>query len=234
MEAEHGQRPVRVVIADDHEFIRVGLKSIISSEPGMEVVGEAGSGEEALRLFRETNPDVVLMDIEMPGLDGIEATRRIKQEKPSTVVMIVTAYDRPDYLLEAIRAGASGYLLKEHAFTRIRSALQRVIRGEAPLDQELAMRLLKHLSEDPVAGSGDSSKERERLLGELTDREREILGRIAAGQSNQQMADELHLSVGTIKTHVHRIISKLGVSDRTQAAVLAIRLGLIPLGRDEG
>ncbi len=219
------------MLADDLELIRVGIRSILSAQPGVEVVGEASTGEEAVEVCRRLRPDLVLMDIEMPGMDGISATREIKRELPSTVVLMLTVHDEPEYLLDAVRAGAAGYLLKENAFQRVPGAVRRIINGESPLDQELAMQLLQRISEDqkPSAPQDDASarKSREKVLGDLTGREREILSLIVAGRSNQQIAEELYLSVGTVKTHVHRIISKLGVSDRTQAAVLAIRLGLV-------
>jgi two-component system, NarL family, response regulator LiaR len=225
-------RTVRIAIADDEGLVRVGLRSILAQEPTFEVVGEASTGTEALRLCRVLKPDVVLMDVQMPEMDGLAATREIKKELPATSVLVLTAHDNGEYLLEAIGAGAAGYLLKETALQRVAGAVRRVINGESPLDQELAMRLLGQLSTEVVPRDTKDGVRTERLrqevLEDLTDRELETLNLLALGMSNQQISESLYLSVGTVKTHVHRIISKLGVSDRTQAALLAIRLGLTP------
>jgi DNA-binding NarL/FixJ family response regulator len=225
-------RTVRIVIADDEGLVRVGLKSILTQEPTFEVVGEASTGTEALRLCRVLKPNVVLMDVQMPEMDGLAATREIKKELPATSVLVLTAHDNAEYLLEAIGAGAAGYLLKEAALQRVVGAVRRVINGESPLDQELAMRLLGRLSTEVMPldtkEAARTEKRRQEVLEVLTDRELEILNFLALGMSNQQISESLFLSVGTVKTHVHRIISKLGVSDRTQAALFSIRLGLNP------
>jgi DNA-binding NarL/FixJ family response regulator len=223
---------VRILIADDEGLVRVGLRSILAQEPTFEVVGEASTGTEALRLCRVLKPNVVLMDVQMPEMDGLAATREIKKELPATSVLVLTAHDNSEYLLEAIGAGAAGYLLKETALQRVSGAVRRVINGESPLDQELAMRLLGRLSTEVVPRdtmeAARTEKRRQEVLEVLTDRELETLNLLALGMSNQQISERLYLSVGTVKTHVHRIISKLGVSDRTQAALFAIRIGLAP------
>jgi DNA-binding NarL/FixJ family response regulator len=210
----------RVLIVDDQEFMRAGLRTVLARRGEVEVVGEAGDGEEGVRLCRELAPDLVLMDIEMPGLDGIGATRKIKAEMPSTIILVLTAHTGSEFLLEAVAAGAAGYLLKENAMLGVEDAVAAVLAGESILDSGLSMQLLRRMSEDR------SSPPEAEALTSLTDRELEILGLISRGQSNADIASTLYLSVGTVKTHVHRIISKLGVSDRTQAAVLAIKAGV--------
>jgi DNA-binding NarL/FixJ family response regulator len=232
MSKTQNPKTVRIVIAEDEGLVRVGLRSILAQEPTFEVVGEASTGTEALRLCRVLKPNVVLMDVQMPEMDGLAATREIKKELPATSVLVLTAHDNAEYLLEAIGAGAAGYLLKEAALQRVVGAVRRVINGESPLDQELAMRLLGRLSTEVMPldtkEAARTEKRRQEVLEVLTDRELEILNFLALGMSNQQISESLFLSVGTVKTHVHRIISKLGVSDRTQAALFSIRLGLNP------
>lgn len=231
----------KLVLVDDQQLIRLGIGSVLSQQPGMEVVGEAATGEEAVEICRQQRPDVVLMDIEMPEMDGLAATREIKRELPGTSVVVLTSHEDPDYLLEAIASGAAGYLLKDHAIERVVGTVRSVAGGESPFDQSLAKRLLERVASEPApsdppptapdvssdaAVAGPEERTRRQLLEALTPREREILALIAEGHTNQQIADDLYVGMGTVKTHVHRIIAKLGVSDRTQAAVLAIRLGL--------
>src|SRR3712207_2952240 len=222
---------IRIVLADDEELIRFGLVGVLSREEDLEVVGEASTGSEALRLCRSLRPNLVLMDVEMPEMDGLSATRQLKEELPSISVLVLTAHDNPDYLLEAVRAGAAGFILKESALQQVATAVRTVMNGEPLLDQELAVRLLRHLSPQvEAAGSREAEVDEElrsKMLEALTDRELEILDLLSIGMSNQQIAQRLFLSLSTVKTHVHRIISKLEVSDRTQAAVRAIRLGLV-------
>ncbi len=230
MSQPQGPKTARVVLADDQNLIRVALRTILAQEPDIEIVGEASTGAETVRLCRLLKPDVVLMDIQMPEMDGLTATREIKAELPLTSVLVLTGHDNADYLLEAVRAGAAGFLLKETASQRVAGAIRRVINDESPLDQELAMRLLGRLSTRAVSAPTEEVRRNEKLRQEvleaLTDRELETLNLLALGMSNQQISERLYLSVGTVKTHVHRIITKLGVSDRTQTAVLAVRLGL--------
>ena len=221
----------RIVLADDEELIRFGLMGILSREEDMEVVGEASTGDEALRLCRTLRPDLVLMDVEMPEMDGLSATRKLKEKLPTISVLVLTAHDNPDYLLEAVQAGAAGFILKESALQQVAGAVRTVMNGEPTIDQALTVRLLKHLSPRiEAAGSRESEVDEElrnKMLEALTDRELEILDLISNGMSNQQIAQELFLSLSTVKTYVHRIISKLEVSDRTQAAVRAIKLRLV-------
>ena len=231
----------RVLIADDHPLAREGLRSMLASEPDLEVVGEAEDGADALKLCRELCPGLLLMDVRMPGMDGLEATRKIKERFPKTAVLIVTSHESDEYLLEAVRAGAAGYVLKEATKGQLLGAVRRVLGGESPLDQELAMRLLRRLGERPPPGREaprtstsplSRSPEKERPapspLEALTPREVEVLRLVSGGRSNAQIAGELLISTSTAKNHVQRILAKLGASDRTQAAVMAVELGLTP------
>jgi DNA-binding NarL/FixJ family response regulator len=217
----------RLVLADDHHLLRRGFRSLLGGEPGLEVVGEASTGHEAIEICRRLEPDLVLMDVRMPEMDGIMATRQIKREQPAVSVLMVTMHENPDYLLEALDAGAAGYVLKDAPADRLINAVRRTLDGESPLNQELATRLLRQLAgekqHDQFPGP---SHRREPLEDALTPRETEVLGLLTTGQTNQQIARTLTISKGTAKVHVERIIHKLGVSDRTQAAVRAIELGV--------
>jgi DNA-binding NarL/FixJ family response regulator len=223
--------PARVIVADDHVLIREGFRTILSKEADVEVVDEAKTGREALNLCRNLRPDLVLMDVRMPEMDGLAATRAIKAERPSTSVLILTTYENPDYLFEAIRSGAVGYVLKDATKGEILGAVRGVLSGEAPLDQNLSLQLLQRLilehRQEPRPPLRDE-KEQEKIRESLTARELEILELLIQGQSNQEIARHLTVSLSTVKTHIQHIIAKLEVSDRTQAAVRAIRLGLFP------
>jgi DNA-binding NarL/FixJ family response regulator len=234
-------RAARVLIVDDHDLVRDGYQRMLDREPDLEVVGEATNGREAVDLCKELGPDLVLMDVRMPEMDGIEATRRIKGELPTTSVLVVTTYDNPDYLFEAVEAGAAGYVLKDAPKSQLLSALRRTLNGESPLNQELAMQLISRFSrkERELREPAPSpSVPQQRVTGAptlegLTPRELEVLGLLVQGLSNPQIAQELVISRATAKTHVERIIGKLGVSDRTQAALRAIELGLVALETGE-
>ncbi len=216
--------PARLLIADDHELSRTGLRGMLASEEGLEVVGEATTGREAVVLCRRLRPHLVLMDLRMPELDGLAATRTIKQESPATSVIIVTMHENPEYLFEALKAGAAGYLLKDSTRAEVVGAVWRVLGGEALLDAELATRLLQRLARDA---------QRARPPGiPLTPRESEVLQLLTQGRTNRQIAEELVITAGTAKLYVERILGKLGVSDRTQAAVRAVELGLASLAPD--
>jgi DNA-binding NarL/FixJ family response regulator len=224
--------PVRIVIADDHGLVRQGLRGMLAREEGFEMVGEAEDGREAIELCSRLRPDLVLMDVRMPRIDGLAATREIKQRHPETSVLLVTMHENPDYLLEAVKAGAAGYVLKGSPNSRIMSAIRRVLEGESPLNQELAMHVIHQLlsgtaQETQRSSDSQSHKRPEPLPHSLTKREREVLRLLAQGQTNQEIARSLVLSTLTVKTHVQRIIRKLGVSDRTHAAVRAAELGLL-------
>ncbi len=223
----------RVLIADDQQVIRHGLHHIVSLAPELEVIGEASNGREAVELCRTLRPDLVLMDINMPLMDGLAATRAIKREHPNIAVLMVTMYENPDYLLEALDAGAAGYVLKDAPAQRLINSIHRTLQGESPLNQELATVLLRRLAEERKQRvPAQPPKSRKALREDLTPREKEVLQLLASGKTNQQIAQTLVISKGTVKVHVERIIRKLGVSDRTQAVVQGISLGLVVLGRD--
>jgi NarL family two-component system response regulator LiaR len=233
MEAEDSRdgRMARVLIADDHRLVREGLKAVLATEPDLEVVGEAQDGHEAIEACRRLEPDLILMDVRMPRADGLEATKKIKEEMPRTSVVMVTMHENPDYLLEAVRAGAAGYILKDAGEERLIGALRRTLAGESPLDQGLVMRLLRALSGEDAGRRplpATEARERRGTLPEgITPREVEVLRLLAQGWTNPQVAQRLAISRGTVKMHVQNIIAKLGVSDRTQAAVRAIELGIL-------
>lgn len=223
--------PARLVITDDSDLVREGLRALLAREPDLEVVAEAANGEEAVRVCRALRPDLVLMDVRMPKMDGLAATREIKAEHPATAVLIVTTHESPDYLMDAIRAGAAGYVLKEAPRSQLTNAIRRTLGGESPMNQELAMRLLKRLADQdnpPTRPSPESATPRhEPPPGTLTPRELDVLRHLTLGKTNRQISQDLHLSLSTVKGHLERIIKKLGVSDRTQAAVKAVELGLV-------
>ena len=231
--------PARLLIADDHVLVREGIRTLLTSEPDLKIIGEAVDGREALELCRELSPDLVLMDVRMPKMDGLEATRAIKEERPQTSVLVVTNHQNPEYLLEAVRAGAAGYVLKEATKRELLEAVRKVLSGESPLNQMLAMRLLRRLAdevdrktEQPVPKLPKKHHE-EALPEALSPRELDVLRLLAQGQTNRQVSQNLSVAVATVKNHVQHIISKLDVSDRTQAAVKAIQLGLIYDGEEE-
>ena len=193
------------------------------------MVGEAANGRQAVELCRELKPDLVLMDVRMPEMDGLAATRAIKEELPQTSVVMVTMHESPDYLLEAIKAGAAGYILKDAAGERLVEAVRRTLEGEAPLSEGLAMQLLVRLVDENRRTAElrpEAKKPKGPMPKGITPREVEVLRLLAQGRTNPQIAQELAISRGTVKIHVQNIIAKLGVSDRTQAAVRAIELGI--------
>ncbi len=220
-EGTGGRRSLaRVLIVDDHEVVRRGLRGMLSGERDLQIVGEAAEGGEALAVCRRERPDVVLMDVRMPGMDGLEATRAIKHEFPTTSVLMVTMQEDPDYLYEALQAGASGYLLKDASRTELLRAVRGVLAGEPLLSQTMAGQLLRRLASESRAGSAPATEH-------LTPRELEVLRLVARGQTNREIAASLSLAAGTVKVHVQHLISKLGVSDRAQAAVRGVELGLV-------
>jgi DNA-binding NarL/FixJ family response regulator len=202
----------------------------------VEVVGEAQDGHEAIIRCRELRPDLILMDVSMPKMDGLEATRRIKAEFPETGVLVLTAHADYGFLMDAVKAGAAGYVLKGENPHRILDAVRAVLQGETPLDQGLAMDLLRRLAEEGAAQGGAARPAAEQAAAgsvaavpnSLTPRETEVLACLASGKTNRQIAKELHLSLSTVKRHLEHILPKLKVSDRTQAAVKAVEMGLLP------
>ena len=223
----------RLLIAEDHALVREGLRAMVTGHPDLEVVGEAENGWQAVELCRSLGPDLVLMDVRMPDMNGLEATRAIKEAQPAVSVLMVTTHHSPDYLLEAIRAGAAGYVLKESSAQDLLDAILRVLGGEPTLDHGLAMRLLERLSGETASAESQTQGLSPTTRGvpppnPLTPRETEVVVLLATGKTNRQIGQELYMSLSTVKRHVERIIKKLGVSDRTQAAVRAIELGLLP------
>ena len=210
---------LRVLVADDHPFFRDGLRSLLTSSPDTELVGEASSGEEAISLATELQPDVVLMDIQMPGISGIEATRKIVQECPRVRILVVTMFEDDGTVFRAMRAGARGYLLKGANYAEMLRAIKAVGNGEAIFSPGIAIRLTNFFADIRPASSPQ-------VFPELSDREREVLDLIAQGHKNSEIAKRLYLSPKTVRNHVSNILSKLQVADRTQAIIRAREAGL--------
>ena len=216
---------VRVVIADDQAMVRAGLRMILESTEGISVVGEAQDGREAVDLARAERPDVVLMDIQMPGEDGLSATGRIVGgASPESRVVVLTTFERDDYVFEALKAGASGFLLKNAPPEQLIHAVQVVAAGDALLAPSITRRLLAQFSAPRVQPAASAQ------LAELTPREREVLVALARGSSNAELAEALVVSEGTVKTHVSSVLSKLGVRDRLRAVIFAYESGLVEPG----
>jgi DNA-binding NarL/FixJ family response regulator len=216
---------IGVVVADDHAIVRAGFRALIDSEPDLAVLGDAANGAEAVTVTSRTSPDVVLMDIRMPVLDGIEATRRITAGGSPSRVLILTTFDLDEYVFGALRAGASGFLLKERPPEELLSAIRVIAAGEALLSPSITQRLIAHYVRLP-----DPLRPLPRSLAQLTARETEVLVLIANGLSNTEIAGRLTMSVPTAKTHVSRILAKLGARDRAQLVVLAYQAGLVTPG----
>ena len=215
---------IRVLIADDQALVRSGFRLIVETRPDLEVVGEAETGADAVTLARELEPDVILMDVRMPGLNGIEATRQIVAAVSAARILVLTTFDLDEYVYEALRAGASGFLLKDVRPGDLVDAVRLVAAGNALLGPTVTRRLLERFAADapPVPDDG--------ALARLTEREREILRLLAAGLSNAEIAEQLVLSEATVKTHVSSVLRKLGVRDRVQAVIAAYDSGLVRPG----
>jgi DNA-binding NarL/FixJ family response regulator len=213
---------IRVLLVDDQELVRAGFRMILDAEPEIEIVAEASDGLEALELADRYTVDVALMDIRMPNLDGIEATRRLLERSPSTRVLMLTTFDLNEYVYEALRAGASGFLLKDAPPEKLVEAIHVVAEGDALLAPSITRRVIEEYVSRPLAGDGIPAQ-----LERLTSRELEVLGLVARGLSNAEIAKDLFLGETTVKTHVARLLQKLNLRDRVQAVVLAYESGLV-------
>jgi DNA-binding NarL/FixJ family response regulator len=214
---------IRVVVADDQALVRSGFRMILEARDDIEVVGEAEDGAQALELARRRRPDVILMDVRMPRLDGVEATRRLVEAGSQARVLILTTFDLDEYVYEALRAGASGFLLKDVQPAQLVEAIRVVARGEALLAPTVTRRLLDRFAQVLPASPGEPPP----AVSSLTERELEVLGLLASGLSNAELAERLFLSETTVKTHVSSILRKLGLRDRVQAVVVAYQAGLV-------
>jgi DNA-binding NarL/FixJ family response regulator len=218
---------IKILIADDQALVRGGMRMILEVDPGIEVVGEAADGREAVEAVRLYRPDVVLMDVRMPNMDGIAATRRILAAGSGAPrVLILTTFDLDEYVYDAMKAGAGGFLLKNAPPDQLVEAVWCVARGEALLAPDITRRLIEHYVSAPRAGTEPPAE-----LEDLTERELEVLRLIAGGASNAEIAATLYIGEGTVKTHVSRVLAKLGLRDRVQAVVLAYESGLVRAGQ---
>ncbi|WP_216910171.1 response regulator [Nocardia noduli] len=217
--------PITVLVVDDQELMRMGLKMVLGAQPDLEVIGEAENGAVAVARAKELRPDVVLMDVRMPVVDGVTATGRIIEAGDGCKVLVMTTFDLDEHALGALRAGASGFLLKDTPPEDLISAIRSVAAGDAVVSPKVTKRLLDRLIADDSGGMRDPG-----VLEVLTAREREVLEHIAAGRSNAEIARQLYLSEATVKTHVGRVLTKLGLRDRVQAVVLAYETGLVRPG----
>jgi len=212
---------IRVLICDDQTVVREGLAAILSTDPEIQVVGLASHGAEALDLVPQTRPDIVLMDLQMPIMNGVRATQRLRSDFPNLYVLVLTTYAENQWVLDAVRAGATGYLLKDTRRDELLAAIKGTVQGRSYLDPAVAGTVMQAATSPPPA------RQAEPLLDPFTEREQEILGLLVQGQNNPEIARRLHLAKGTVRNYVSVIFQKLGVSDRTQAAVVAVQRGLV-------
>lgn len=218
----------RLLIVDDQDYVRSGIRAMLAGEQDFEIVGEAANGMEALRLCKSVHPDLVLMDVRMPEMDGLAATRAIKRRFPEIGILMLTMYQNQDYLLESVRAGAAGFVLKDARQEELATAIRKVLEGEATLNGKMATELLYRVVKETAASGVAKPRTRPADSSHLlTPRELEVLEFLALGWTNREIAQSFGISVGTVKNHVERIIAKLGVSDRTQAVVHALESGII-------
>jgi NarL family two-component system response regulator LiaR len=211
---------IRILVVDDHAVVREGLRALINGKPDMELVGEAGDGQEAVLLARSLQPDVILMDLVMPGKDGIQATQEIRQENSEARILVLTSFDEDDQVFSAVKAGALGYILKDSSPQELLEAIRCVHRGESSLHPSVARKLILGYGQDQKAEAGADL---------LTEREVEVLKLVARGMSNQVIAEKLCVGEGTVRFHVGNVLGKLGLENRTQAALYALREGLVSL-----
>ncbi|AXE39730.1 Transcriptional regulatory protein LiaR [Acidipropionibacterium virtanenii] len=225
MTADH---PIRLLLADDQEMVRVGFRMVLDAQPDMTVVGEAGDGAEAVRLTAELHPDIVLMDIRMPRMDGLEATRTIIEADPAVRVLVLTTFDLDEYVHAALRAGAGGFLLKDAGPAELLAGIRAVSSGDAVVAPSATRRLLERfLPHDSAAQAPTDPK----LIAALSDREREVLVCVGQGLTNTEIAGKLFLAETTVKTHIGHILTKLGLRDRVQMVITAYDAGLVRPGR---
>jgi DNA-binding NarL/FixJ family response regulator len=213
---------IRVLVCDDQVIVCQGLQAILSTAPEIEVVGVANDGAQAVEMISETRPNVVLMDLKMPVMNGVQATRRIRDQHPEVRVLVLTTYDADEWVFDAVRGGASGYLLKDTPREKLIEAIRDTAAGKTPVDPNIAGKLFTQV----VQGGAPPNTS---IVEDLSAREREVLGLLARGMTNAEIAERLYLSEGTVRNYVSAILTKLDVADRTQAAVLALRYGLASL-----
>jgi NarL family two-component system response regulator LiaR len=217
---------IHVLVVDDHAIVRDGIRSLLTTIPDIDVVGEAGNGREAITYFTRYQPDVVLMDLVMPEMDGIQAIQAIMETQPDAKILVLTSFSTDDKVFPAIKAGASGYLLKDSDSDELVRSIHEVQRGESSIDPKIARKLLRELAEPPV-------KPQTNEVDPLTERELEVLKLVARGQSNADISEHLVISEGTVRTHVSNILGKLHLASRTQATLYALRTGIASLEDDD-
>lgn len=227
---EDGMTKIRVLLADDQDIIRTGLTIILNHQADIEVIGQAADGVEAIELAKKLQPDVILMDIKMPRVNGIQATRQIVAALPQTQIIILTTYDTDDWVFDGIRAGAIGYLLKDTSGDNLAEAVRGALRGESQIDPTVARKVLREFQQLATRRStAPQPVVEEEPLERLTDREEEVLKLLAGGLANKEIAQQLSLSEGTVKNHISAILTKLHANDRTQAVLTALKRGLVDL-----
>jgi DNA-binding NarL/FixJ family response regulator len=219
-------KKIRIMLVDDQTILRAGLAGLLNRNPDMTVVGEAGNGQEAVAMAEQLAPDVILMDVRMPVMDGVSATRELVKRGVPAGIIILTTFDDDEYIYEGISAGARGYLLKDAEYDELSHAIRVVARGEALLQPQVTARLLKEFSR--LAGQSAPARPKAKPLAEpLTERETEVLRLIVSGATNQDIAEQLHIGLGTVKHHVRAVFAKLGARDRVQAVLMAQELNLV-------